>query len=42
MYRPQIHKNRNAELKGARDLELQGTKQGVIGSLSDDINKFIH
>jgi uncharacterized protein YqgV (UPF0045/DUF77 family) len=34
--------NRKAELKGARDLELQGTKQGVIGSLSDDINKFIN
>ena len=34
--------NRKAELKGARDLELQGTKQGVIGSLSDDINEFIN
>jgi hypothetical protein len=30
-----------AELKGQKDLDLQGTKQGVVSSLSDDINNFI-
>jgi hypothetical protein len=29
------------ELKAQRDLDLQGTKQGVVSSLSDDINNFV-
>jgi hypothetical protein len=30
-----------AELKAQRDLDLQGTKQGVVSSLSDDINNLV-
>jgi len=30
-----------AELKAQRDLDLQGTKQGVVSSLADDINNFV-
>jgi hypothetical protein len=33
--------NKIAELKAQRDLDLQGTKQGVVSSLSDDINNYI-
>lgn len=32
---------KKAELKAQRDLDLQGTKQGVVSSLSDDINNFV-
>ena len=30
-----------AELKAQRDLDLQGTKQGVVSSLAEDINNFV-
>ena len=33
--------NKIAELKAQRNLDLQGTKQGVVSLLSDDINNFI-
>ena len=33
--------NKIAELKAQRDLDLQGTKQGVVSSLSDDVNNYI-
>ena len=33
--------NKIAELKAQRDLDLQGTKQGVVSSLADDINNFV-
>jgi len=33
--------NKIAELKAQKDLDLQGTKQGVVSSLSDDINNFV-
>jgi hypothetical protein len=41
-YLPEEEKNNKiAELKAQRDLDLQGTKQGVVSSLSDDINNYI-
>jgi hypothetical protein len=41
-YLSQSEKNdKIAELKAQRDLDLQGTKQGVVSSLSDDINNFV-
>jgi hypothetical protein len=39
---PESEKNNKiAELKAQRDLDLQGTKQGVVSSLADDINNFV-
>ena len=39
---PEFEKNNKiAELKAQRDLDLQGTKQGVVSSLADDINNFV-